>query len=49
MTLSDALILEFQQILKEEFGLDVVKQEATAMAGGLVGYFDLLKQLHSKQ
>jgi hypothetical protein len=46
MPLSDAIILEFQQILKEEFGCDVSKKITVAIANGMVGYFDLLAQLN---
>lgn len=46
MALSDALILEFQQILKEEFGFEISKKETTAIANGMVSYFDLLAQLN---
>ncbi|HCB56143.1 hypothetical protein A2239_01825 [Candidatus Uhrbacteria bacterium RIFOXYA2_FULL_40_9] len=46
MALSDVRIAEFQQILKEEFGLEIERADASAIANGLTGYFDLLARLN---
>lgn len=43
--LSKESIIEFQLIVKEEFGEDLSFQEASEIANGLVDYFSLLKEL----
>ena len=43
--LSKESIIEFQLIVKEEFGEDLSFQEAFEIANGLVDYFSLLKEL----
>jgi hypothetical protein len=46
MALSEAMVLEFEKILKEEFDLEIPKSDSVAIANGLTDYFDLLAQLN---
>ena len=46
--ISEKLILEFQKIVKDEYGREVSIAEASEIANGLVGYFDLLAKLQDK-
>ena len=39
-------ILELQQIIKEDYDREVSFSEASEIANGLVGYFDLLAKLY---
>lgn len=43
--ISEKTILEFQRIAKEEYGRDISFAEASEIANGLVGYFDLLAKI----
>ena len=43
--LSKESIIEFQLIVKEEFGEDLSFKEASEIANGLIDYFSLLKEL----
>jgi hypothetical protein len=43
---SKEIIKEFQQIAKEDYGRDISDGEASEIMNGLVGYFDLLAELH---
>lgn len=45
MAVSKELILELQQIIKGEYGREVSFEEASEIANGLVGYFDLLAKM----
>ena len=45
MAVSKELILELQQIIKEEYSKEVSFEEASEIGNGLVGYFDLLARL----
>jgi len=46
MTISEATIQELRQILKEDYGKEVTKAEASEIAYNLVGYFDLLAKIY---
>lgn len=46
MTVSKALILELQTIIQEDYGREMDFSQASSIANGLVGYFDLLAKLH---
>jgi hypothetical protein len=46
MDLSKELVLELQQIIKEEYGRDVTYEDAYEIGSGMVGYFDLLAKLN---
>lgn len=46
--LSPELIAEFQRIVREDYGRDLTMAEASEIASGLVGYFDLLAQMHHR-
>ena len=46
MAVSNKLILELQQIIKEEYGKDLSLAEVSQIANGLVGYFDLLVKMN---
>jgi hypothetical protein len=41
-------IFELQQIIKEEYAREVSFSEASEIASGLVGYFDLLAKLYHR-
>jgi len=43
--ISKALLKELDQILREEFSLNLNKQELSQFASSLVGYFDLLLKI----
>lgn len=45
MTISKERILELQKIIKEEYGRGVSFEEASEIANGTVGYFDLLSKM----
>jgi len=47
--LSQSTIEELRQILKEEYGHDVSKANASEIAYGLVGYFDLLAKIYHRE
>ena len=46
--LSKQTIEKLQHILKEDYGKDVSLKEASEIAYGLVGYFDLLAKIHHR-
>jgi hypothetical protein len=46
--ISKATILEFQKIIKEEYGKDITFDQASAMTRDLVGYFDKLAEIHHR-
>jgi hypothetical protein len=46
MVVSKELILELLQIIKEEYGREVSFREASEIANGTVGYFDLLAKMY---
>ena len=48
MPVSKDLVLELQQIIKEEYDRDISLTEASEIANGLVGYFDLLAKIDSR-
>lgn len=48
MTVSKELILELQQIIKEDYGKEVSFAEASEISNGLVGYFDLLAKIYQE-
>ena len=43
--LSPKLIVEFKQIMKEEYGVELNDMDAHRAATNLVGYFDLLLKI----
>lgn len=45
---SKKLVLEFQQILKEDYGKELSFAEVFKMANDLVGYFTLLADIYAK-
>lgn len=47
--LSDQTIVKLQVILKEEYGKETTKAEASEIAYTLVGYFDALTKAYYKQ
>lgn len=49
MKLKKETLLELKQILKEEYKFDVTGKELEKFAINLVGYYDLLLKLNSKQ
>ena len=44
--LAKELIIEFQEIVKEEYGDDLEFDEASEIANGLANYFSLLKKAY---
>jgi hypothetical protein len=46
--ISEPTILEFQRIIKEEYGKDITFDEASAMTRDLVGYFDKLAEIQHR-
>lgn len=44
--LSEKTIEELQQILKEEYGKEMTRAEASEIACALVGYFDTLGKIN---
>ena len=48
MGLSKETIEELRQIIHEDYGKELSDQETYEVATGLVGYFDLLAKLDSK-
>ncbi len=46
MAVSNDLILELQQIIKDEYGRETSLVEVSEIANGLVGYFDLLAKMY---
>lgn len=46
---SEKLVKKFQKIIKEEYGKEVSMREASEIANGLVGYFDLLAKMYHEQ
>lgn len=46
MAVSKDLILELQQIIKEEYNKELSISEVSEIANGLVGYFDLLAKMN---
>ena len=49
MPVSKELILELQQIIKEDYGQEVSFAEASEIANGMVGYFGLLAKMYHEQ
>ena len=47
--LSEAIIQELKQILKEDYGKEVTQAEASEIAHTLVGYFDLLAKIYHRK
>lgn len=45
---SKKLILEFQKIVKEQYGKEISFSDANKIANGLVDHFDLLAKLNYK-
>lgn len=43
---SQHLLQELGEIIKEEYGRDLNMQEISEIGNGLVGYFDLLAKMH---
>lgn len=46
MIVSEKLIIELQEIIKQEYGEEVTLAEASAIGNGMAGYFDLLAKMH---
>ena len=46
--LSTKTVEEFQRIMREEYGAEMTKQEASEAAHNLVGYFDLLAKIDAR-
>jgi len=46
--IKESTILQLQQIILEEYKVEVTIQEATKIANDIVGYFDLLAKLHHR-
>jgi len=46
--LSKERIWEFQKIIREDYDKEVSYEEAAEIAGGLVGYFDLLAKIDAR-
>lgn len=46
--LTPELIQEFQNIIQEEYGVDLTDKDATEIANNLTGYFDLLAKIHHR-
>lgn len=49
MKLKKETLLELKQILKEEFGFDIAGKELEKFASSLLGYFNLLMKINSRQ
>lgn len=47
MQVSKEIILELQQIIKEEYGKEISYEETYEIANGLVGYFDLMSKIYN--
>lgn len=45
---SQQLLKELQEIIKEEYGQDLEMEKISQIGNGLVGYFDLLAKMHHK-
>jgi len=45
---SQQLLKELQEIIKEEYGQDLEMEKVSQIGNGLVGYFDLLAKIHHK-
>jgi len=45
---SQKLILELQQIIKEEYGKELSISDVSEIANGMVGYFNLLAKIHHR-
>jgi len=48
MNLSEDIIKEFQNAVKDEYGIDMELIEATRILQGMVGYFDVLARIDCK-
>lgn len=48
MTVSEELVVELQTIIRDDYGQELEFRQASLLANGLVGYFDLLAKLHHK-
>jgi hypothetical protein len=46
---SDAIIKELQQIVREDYGREISLGEAAAIMNDMVGYFDLLAEIHYRE
>jgi hypothetical protein len=46
---SQQLLIELQQIIKEEYGQDLEMNKVSEIGNGIVGYFDLLAKMHHEQ
>lgn len=49
LDVSKELILELQQIIKEDYGREVSFEHTSTIGNGLVGYFNLLAKLKFQQ
>jgi len=43
---SQKLVKELKNIIKEEYGRDLSLQDTTKIANGLVGYYDILAKIY---
>lgn len=43
---SQQLLIELQQIIKEEYGQDLEMEKVSQIGNGLVSYFDLLAKIN---
>jgi hypothetical protein len=46
---SKELVLELQTIIKEDYDREVSFEQASSIGNTLVGYFDLLAEMHRQQ
>lgn len=42
------LVKEFQNIIREEYGIDLSDKDAAEIADNMTGYFDLLAKIHHR-
>jgi len=47
--ISQATIIEFQEVIKKEFDVFLDEKEATELITNWVGYFDLLAKINHRQ
>jgi len=46
---SQELLIELKQILKEDFGLDLPMETVTSIAGVFISYFDLMAKINCQK
>ncbi len=49
MTISEATIREFQQVVKEDYGKELTLPQASEILATLVGYFELLNRIDARK